>query len=441
MYHSVRLGKSFRIILTLLICALLITFAVSSCDSSKDQKAKVVTRNIITDTGFHGWEAITLANSFVRLNLVPELSGKIMGYQPVGTEILWHNPALEGEIDVFQQNDIGDEFVNTGGAKVWPAPQRAWGGPPDRILDGLPYETEFDGTTIIVTSPEDVDRTGLQYKHTYSLRHNSTCVDLSLSMTNISNKPIEWSLWHLTTVPADRSATIYVPVASNSNWEIMHGPQDQSSQWIGVENGVFKARYGDIQGKVGMKVSDGWIVWYDEDNNIAFTLMFPVHNNRNYPHNGHHVELWSTGPSKSPDGVVSPEMSHMELEVLGPLENLEPGKSASNDIVWASCFVTNIEKVLPIGIISQNFKKDENNTITASFGSFYGGTIEEYFIDEKGEKCGRSGIMDVSPISECRIIRTPVVPLAAVAVQYRLVDYNRNVLGVFGELPIRNITH
>ena len=152
------------------IVLILFFFAVCSCsqDSSKDKKDSISGKDFIsTSEGFYGWDSIILRNSYTRLDVVPELGGKIMGYNPIGLQILWHNPAHEGEIGIFQNNDFGEEFINVGGAKVWPAPQGEWGGPPDRILDGSPYTYTFDGKTITVTSPEDdgINRTGLQYNH------------------------------------------------------------------------------------------------------------------------------------------------------------------------------------------------------------------------------------------------------------------------------------
>ena len=261
---------------TALLLLLLVVFSCSE-DQSKKKAYKGSDIGILEPVeGFQGWDSVTLRNTFSRLDVVPDLAGKILGYEAAGYQVLWHNPQLEGEIEPFQRNDKGQQFINPGGAKVWPAPQGKWGGPPDRILDGLPYTYTFDGSVITVTSPEDTgdERTGLQFTHTYSLKSSSSIMELNLSMTNVIDSSVEWSLWHLATIPAMSNATVYVPVL-DEKWDVMNGEKD-TDQWLGVENGIFRARFNKTTGKVGMKVSEGWAAWHDEENDIVFVMMFPV---------------------------------------------------------------------------------------------------------------------------------------------------------------------
>ena len=245
----------------------ILLFSLSSCGKNNEDDAiiKNTASGIVAKKeGFFGWETISLINSYTRLDVSPELGGKILGYEAAGLQILWHNPAHEGELEIFHQRDIGEEFINVGGAKVWPAPQDAWQGPPDKILDGSPYTYDFTDGVITVTSEKDIreGRTGLQYNHSYSLVRSSTLVNLDLSMTNVVNRTVEWGLWHLATVPAQTTATIYVPV-DDGDWEVMHG-EENPSQWLGIENGLFRAKYNGSIGKVGMKLREGWAVWHDE---------------------------------------------------------------------------------------------------------------------------------------------------------------------------------
>ena len=422
------------------IVLILFFFAVCSCsqDSSKDKKDSISGKDFIgTSEGFYGWDSIILRNSYTRLDVVPELGGKIIGYNPIGLQILWHNPAHEGEIEIFQHNDFGEEFINVGGAKVWPAPQGEWGGPPDRILDGSPYTYTFDGKTITVTSPEDdgINRTGLQYNHRYSLMPSSTIVNINLSMTNIVDYSIEWSLWHLATVPVNRNFTLYVPV-DNGNWNIMHG-EENSNQWLGVENGLFRARYNKLIGKAGMKVREGWAAWHDEENGVVYALLFPLKEDAEYPHGGHNFEIWSTGEIINPDGSPAAEMSYMELEVLGPLTKLAPGESSSLDVKWGVCRCSGVKRVLPFGVIVEEIKIDDEGRVTGKFGVFRTGTLEQFLLDKNGEKRGRERLMEVSPLSEVTLNSKPNLPSDAVAIRYQLRDSDDIVIGVFGEVKVK----
>ena len=425
----------------------LLMFSFFSCSGDKPEKKKAVSvpgRGIVdTQEGFFGWDSITLLNSFTRLEVMPELGGKIMGYSVFGNQILWHNPTHEGEIEIFHQNDLGQEFINAGGAKVWPAPQEKWHGPPDRILDGSPYSFTFDGKNITVSSPEDNGngRTGLQFTHRYSLRPSSTMVDLNLSMRNCVDHEVKWALWHLATVPVDRKFTVYVPV-DEGNWEVMVGDED-NPQWLGVEDGLFRMRYDKRVGKVGMKVREGWAAWHDEENDIVFAMFFTVEKDVEYPHGGHNFEIWTSGAGTVNNGnqerkhEYNPETANMELEVLGPLTSLSPGESAFMDVTWGVCNASGVKRITPIGVIVEDFKIDKNNVVTGKFCVFNGGTLEEFFTDKDGNKKGRTQVVDVSPLSELSLERKPIIPLEAVTLRYQIRGYDNNVAGVLCELEIK----
>lgn len=422
-----------------LVIFVLLAACFCSCDKSEERKNRPESGLgfIETSEGFYEWDSIILRNAFIRLDVVPELGGKIMGYNSFGVQILWHNPAREGEVEIFRQNDLGQEFINAGGAKVWPSPQGKWGGPPDKILDGSLYTSLFDGKTIIVTSPEDdgVDRTGIQYMHKYSLRPSSTIVDLNLSMTNIADRSIEWALWHLATVPVDREFTAYVPV-DDGNWNVMFGDED-NPQWLGVEEGLFRVRYDKRVGKVGMKVREGWAAWHDAENDVVFAMLFPVQENAEYPHGGHNFEIWSTGATQNPDGSDAPELANMELEILGPLTKLDPGESTSLDVAWGVCRCSGVKKVLPTGIIVEELKIDDDNIITGKFGVFYAGKLEEFQVDKNGNRTGYERFMDVSPLNEITLRREPVISKDTAAIRYQVIGYDNNLIGVIGEVKIR----
>ena len=116
--------------------ALVIFFIISLCSCSNDKETEKTKKSIppvrqsilLQDEGFFGWNSLTLRNAFVRLDVVPELGGKIMGFDLQGYQILWHNPAKEGIVEKNQGYGFGEKYFNPGGAKVWPAPQ-GWNGP------------------------------------------------------------------------------------------------------------------------------------------------------------------------------------------------------------------------------------------------------------------------------------------------------------------------
>jgi len=424
------------LIKSLIILLIPVLFSCSKQSEKNAYKGPEIL-NISEENGFYGWNAVTLRNAFTRLDVVPDLGGKIMGYQSAGYQVLWHNTLHEGTTDIFQTNDIGGEFINTGGAKVWPAPQDEWGGPPDRVIDGLPYEYEFDGSRITVTSPEDTGegRTGLQYRHTYSLVPSSSIVELNLSMKNVSDRPVEWALWHLVTIPGKTDATVYVPV-NEGDWQVMYGAENPAL-WQGVDNGLFRARYQKTVGKAGMKTSEGWAAWHDEENNIAFVMTYTLDSRAQYPHNGHTFEIWSNGANESRGETFDPNMAYMELEVLGPLAKLSPGDSSTMKLNWALCHCSAVKEIIPGAVVVEPVTRNKNNVVTGTYGVFYSGVLEEYFVDKDGNKKGRTPIGDVSPLTEVTFRREPIIPLDAVALRYQVRSYEHEILCVLGEVSLK----
>ncbi|MFC1692704.1 DUF4380 domain-containing protein [Candidatus Latescibacterota bacterium] len=389
---------------------------------------------IIEDEKFFGWDSLTLRNMFVRLDVVPDLGGKIMGYDLQGYQVLWHDPEQEGIIDTDQGYGMGERWVNPGGAKVWPAPQGSregeWPGPPDNVLDAGPYEYTFEGNSITVISPEDngEGRSGIQLKHVYSLIPKSTLVDLHLTMSNVIDRTVKWSLWHLFTLPVDREFTVYVPV-DKGNWHVMYGNED-NPQWLGVEDGLFRARYEKLTGKVGMKASEGWAAWHDEVNNIVFAMMFPIEESAEYPDMGSNIEMWTLESG-------TPSKNNMELEVLGPLVGLAPGREASLDVKWGVCRCSGVKKVVPAGVIAEELTY-ENDVIRGKFGVFYAGILQLVYLNDEGEQMGLKNFTDVSPLTEV-IIEQESEDILSIAhsIVYRLRSYDEEIIGELDRVNLK----
>lgn len=434
-----------KLLLGLLV--LMMVFAASCSKKGEEQKTSGAARKIeLPQEGFHGWKSLTLGTAYARLDVVPELGGKIMGYELRGAQILWHDVKKEGYVEKEQGYGWGQKFFNPGGAKVWPAPQGwsgkdEWPGPPDNVLDGSPYEGVFADSTITVTGPKDdgEGRTGLQYKHTYSLVPSSSVAKLNLSMTNVVSRPVTWGLWHLATVPVDRNFTVYAPV-NKRDWHVIFGEKN-NPQWLGVENGLFRAKYDKKVGKVGMKVREGWAAWHDEENDVVFVMFFPVKKGAKYPDSGSNFEIWTSGAGtiqvngKDVPSEYSPDTANMELEVMGPLTRLAPGESATLDVTWAACQCSGVKKVTPGGVVAEEMKI-EGDIITAKFGVFYSGRLQAIYFDRNKKQTGMKYIGEVSPLTEIIIKRPIDFKNYAKGVGYQVESYDKKTVGVLDEIML-----
>jgi len=431
-----------------LIILMLLSFSSCSRDKNaeKDIKPPIVVPE--EELGIYGWDSLTLRNTFVRFDVVPDLGGKIMGFYLQGYQVLWHDSTREGVIDTNQGYGFGEKYFNPGGAKVWPAPQGwsgkdMWPGPPDNVLDSSTYEYTTDGNSITVISPKDdgVDRTGLQFKHTYSIKKTSTVADLHLSMSNVVDRTVKWSLWHLATLPTDREFTVYVPV-DKGNWHVIFGDKE-NPQWLGVQDRLFRARYDKRVGKVGMKVREGWAAWHDETNDIVYAMMFPVKKGAEYPDNGSNFEIYTSGAgtiqinNQDITSEYSPETATIELEVMGPLTELAPGSSASIDVTWGMCRCSGVKKVVPMGVMSEEFDH-KDCFITGKFGVFYGGTLQELYLQEDGKQRGYKNITRISPLEEVILHRTTeYISESITHIRFQLVASDNTVIGVIGNVKVK----
>jgi len=440
----------FKETLTTVLMTVFVLFCACSGDGDKkDSKSGGEQRQLLmSDETFHGWESEKFRNAFIRLDVVPALGGKIMGYEFQGDQILWHDTTREGELYGSEGYGFGESFFNPGGAKVWPAPQGwggegEWPGPPDNVLDGSPYEINREDGVITVTSPSDTGegRSGLRFEHSYSLRKSSSITDLSLSMSNVVDRQVTWGLWHLATVPVDRELTVYVPV-DEGDWSVLYGDED-NPQWLGVEDGLFRARYEQRVGKVGMKTREGWAAWHDEENDIVFALMFPVEKGKTYPDGGSNFEIWTSGAGtfkangRDFTTEYSPESANMELEVLGPLTALKPGENATLELQWGVCRCSGVKRVLSHGVVAEEPVFD-GERITAKFGVFSGGYLQEVYFDSSGNQKGFRNVMQISPISELIINRTiDSIEGYADIVRFQIQPFDKSEPGILGEVKIR----
>lgn len=430
------------------LLVLSMVFAFSCSKKGEEQKTSGAVQKVaLPQEGFCGWKSLTLENAYTRLDVVPELGGKIMGFELRGTQILWHDTEKEGYVEKDQGYGFGQKFFNPGGAKVWPAPQgwsgkNEWPGPPDNVLDGSPYEGALADSVIRVTGPKDdgEGRTGLQYTHTYSLVPYSSVAKLNLSMTNVVNRPVTWGLWHLATVPVDRNFTVYVPV-NKGDWHVLFGEKN-NPQWLEVENGLFRVKYDKKVGKVGMKVREGWAAWHDEDSDVVFVMFFPVKKGAKYPDNGSNFEIWTSGAGsikingQDVASEYSPDTALMELEVMGPLTPLNPGESTTLDVAWAACRCSGVKRVVPGGVVVEEMKL-EGDTVTGKFGVFYGGRLQAVYLDRNKKQVGINNVGEVSPLTEIIISRSKSdFSSFSKGIRYQVESYDKRTISVLSELML-----
>ena len=71
-------------------------------------------------TNYLGWTAEELANPWVKLEIVPQIGGRLIQVTFGGHDFLYINPQLKGQVITEGK---GDDERNYGGDKIWPLPE------------------------------------------------------------------------------------------------------------------------------------------------------------------------------------------------------------------------------------------------------------------------------------------------------------------------------
>ncbi|RME84871.1 MAG: DUF4380 domain-containing protein, partial [Caldilineae bacterium] len=218
---------------------------------------------------FRGWRAVYLRNGMLTVVAVPDIGGRLMAFDLADYSYLYVERALQGKLFSAEEN-LGDgslaAWKNYGGDKTWPAPQgwdneQQWHGPPDPVLDTGRYhlqgpEITDDVASLEMTSPPDA-RTGLRIGRRVTIFRGSSRLTLDLTFTNISRRPIRWSIWDVVQLQAEQQAedgsllpdttcVVTAPLNPHSRFErgfqVMFGDEDNPQWQVDEANGLFVGR-------------------------------------------------------------------------------------------------------------------------------------------------------------------------------------------------------
>jgi len=311
------------------------------------------------------WPTIRLTNGEIELHIAPDLGGRVIAFIHRGHSFLWANRDLAGAIITGEENGGSrGPWRNYGGDKLWPAPQGwggpgEWPGPGDPILDGGVFEAQIlekgpETAAVRLQSPPDPARTGIRFERTIRIRRGDPRVVFENRMTNISDRPVAWSIWSVTQLdvsdPADpkginRKLAVYAPVNPRSHhylgYRVMFG-QANDPQWTVAPSGrLFRGRYEYSVGKAGVDSAAGWLGFEDGRAERSLIQRFRFDPKGRYPH-GNSVEFWFQGEGEfiawgkraNPAAAGEKILPYIEIEILSPVVRLAPGASYRFDTSW-----------------------------------------------------------------------------------------------------------
>lgn len=417
------------------------SFPLDSLVSSPAGKAAV------DASAYRGWKTLALHNGLIKLQILPEIGGRIIQFTLGDKEFLWVNPQLAGKMPSPEGVGSGNSWLNFGGDKLWPAPQgwdndQQWPGPPDGVLDGQPYTMELlpaqSGQAAVRLTSRPDPRSGIQFKRTISVEEGSSHVAFEATMTNIDTKPRRWGIWSHTQLDGgrhdaagynDRLAS-YCPMNPASRfakgYSVIFGAEDNPSFQPDSTSHMMRVSYQYRVGKIGLDSPAGWIATVNGENGVVFVQRFTFEPGREYP-DGSSVEFWHNGRGSfrawgkenvmKDDPVENPYV--FESEMISPFARLQPGEHYTWHYDWYACRIGGEHPILdctPVGVTCQALtasRAGNKVTIGGRFGVFYAANAEAVLLDETDRPCGKLDLGPVSPAHPLLLSAEYAIPDAA----------------------------
>jgi hypothetical protein len=240
------------------------------------------------------------------------------------------------------------DWVNLGGAKIWPAPQgwsgpAEWPGPPDPVFDGGAWKWDArqlpDRSARIMMASGADPRTGMRATRSFEFRPDGN--GFAETVRFIANdRPARWAIWEVVQVPSagDRGAgdESGVFVVSPDADPLPLVPQLPALAWHRLPDGRIRVPVLPRVGKLGFPGATGEIE-YARPGGGALQLRWDTFPGAEYPDGGSRAEIWMQHPVAEPIaelGGLHPDADYVELEVLGPLTRLEAGQETWLRIDW-----------------------------------------------------------------------------------------------------------
>lgn len=311
-----------------LIILFFIALVVFSLKSSTNANLKITMQNV----EYRGWKNnLRLTNGTVDLILTLDVGPRVMRF------------GFIGEKNVFKEYDeqLGKSGENTwqirGGHRLWHAPEDAVR---TYVTDNAPikYEKLSESSIRLIQPVEKL--TGIQKEIDIDLNAEGTGVTLTHRLRNKGAKPIELAPWVLTVMAQGGTAIIPLPEKIAHPGSLEPGEKPDYRGFAPNQNLIiwpftdladpcwkFGTRYITLTQdknartptKLGLAHRMGWIGYLNEG--TLFVKGFDYREGKNYADGGSNFETFTN-------------KDMLEVETLGPLESIAPGKQIEHIERW-----------------------------------------------------------------------------------------------------------
>jgi hypothetical protein len=411
----------------------------------------------IRKSSYLGWKAEEMSNAWVKLEIVPQLGGRLMQVTFGSHDFLFVNKELEGKY--FPPDTRHFHWYNYGGDKIWPMPEgsqseQEWPGAGGEPLDDDPYALEVlaQGTTCSVRLTGPVDPLiGQRYIRDISISSESPVISFHAVMENVTGHPQQWSEQSVSeynaATPGDPSAFNpqfwgFTPANPNSvylnGYRVRTGPASNAS--YSVADGMFRLHWSDIGGEVWIDSPGGWVAIVDGMTGYTMLERMKYKPTADYPGKAT-VIFFTTGQRNGQRPLPSPQpeppIYYMEAEVNGPVVDLDPGQSYAMDTQWYPTRMgSDFQTVTDSGVVGRPLTATVSSggmVLSGEFGTFYAGNLIAHFYDRDGEPIGTAKLANATPLELVNLQLTVQAPPETYRVSVHLVDNSESDRGSLGE--------
>lgn len=269
---------------------------------------------------YRGWTRnIRIANREVELIVTQEVGPRILRFGFIG------GPNILGELP-DQLGGAGEgEWKIRGGHRLWIAPEAK---PKSYELDNGPVaiRPRSDGIRA-QQAPGPMTRVAKTMEVALAERRN--VVTVTHRLTNRGRKPIALSVWALTVMTKRGTAVIPLPakiahtarLTHNQEWSLWGYTDFSDPRWT-LGSRYLRFRQDPKRGpnKMGIAHREGWVGYLYKD--LGFIKRFSRIEGAPYPDGGVNFETFANEDI-------------LELESLGPLVTLAPGRTATHTEIWS----------------------------------------------------------------------------------------------------------
>lgn len=274
----------------------------------------------IEQVAYKGWKNnIRLANKQVELIITRDVGPRIIRFGFIGKDNIFAN--LPGQMGKKGEK----KWMIRGGHRLWVAPEDK---PRSYELDNSPVEIKKIKSGIkVIQKPGPV--THIQKSMEITLADRSNTVTVLNGLTNRGKRPFELAPWALTVMALRGVAIIPLPkfiahtdrLTHNQNWSLWGYTDFSDPRWtLGSRYIFFRQDPKRNPNKLGMAQREGWVAYHHKKS--LFIKRFRRVENAVYPDGGVNFETFSN-------------QEILELETLGPLVKLMPGKTVTHKEIWS----------------------------------------------------------------------------------------------------------